>query len=489
MDIDGFERELSGALEDIMLGETRLWLLKTILSLRLVTWDIYYFAVKQADLRDNMKTLDWPTMRAALKAKIRDVKLTLTKNRKRKSHIERKISMTSLERGDGSRLRETMKRLLEPIRKKRRMRLNKFETKIEHYRKKQHLNEDSDSMNTKTSSTRVPNRLAGYSGLKIFNGPKDLPKPKTPVGPFVGSKDIFLSPEERTLLSKDPKYSLRYSTNFMEFQIELERMGSKQRYGQGCMDSLKKKKGGDLKIKTVDVKEIHQALEREKEQCENPKDERITALEQQWNSMEKSLVYDPLNNRINFNNRRVTDYKHNKKVTLPGPMSSDLELEWELRRKLYVKTFNQYSNKERIQSDMNDAKKSKKDILNLNKKEQKGLKSLLKRIKNDEIMITTTDKSGRLAVLTKKQYFEAGECHTKKDCQIGWNEVKYLQGQINSHTWWLSSIVGNSLNTNPERVNKNIHGSGCEVPELSLLVKDHKGRFGQTSPDETSLVR
>ena len=114
VDIDGFERELSGALEDIMLGETRLWLLKTLLSLRLVTWDIYYFAVKQADLRDNMKTLDWPTMRAALKAKIRDVKLTLTKNRKRKSHIERNISMTSLERGDGARLRETMKHLLEP---------------------------------------------------------------------------------------------------------------------------------------------------------------------------------------------------------------------------------------------------------------------------------------------------------------------------------------------------------------------------------------
>ena len=43
MDINGLERELSGALENIMLGETRLWLLKTLLSLKLVTWDIYYF--------------------------------------------------------------------------------------------------------------------------------------------------------------------------------------------------------------------------------------------------------------------------------------------------------------------------------------------------------------------------------------------------------------------------------------------------------------
>ena len=41
VDISGLKRELSGALEDIMLGETRLWLLKTLLSQKLVTWDIY----------------------------------------------------------------------------------------------------------------------------------------------------------------------------------------------------------------------------------------------------------------------------------------------------------------------------------------------------------------------------------------------------------------------------------------------------------------
>ena len=59
--------ELQRTLKDIMMGETRLWLLRTLLKLELVTWDIYNFAVKQADLRVTLTSLDWPTMRSALK--------------------------------------------------------------------------------------------------------------------------------------------------------------------------------------------------------------------------------------------------------------------------------------------------------------------------------------------------------------------------------------------------------------------------------------
>ena len=56
-----------------MMGETRLWLLNNLLKLELVTWDIYYFALKQADLRVNTNTLDWRTMKAALLAKLSDI--------------------------------------------------------------------------------------------------------------------------------------------------------------------------------------------------------------------------------------------------------------------------------------------------------------------------------------------------------------------------------------------------------------------------------
>ena len=78
VNFQGLLDELSGELHEIMYGETRLWLLEKLLSRQLVTWDIYYFAVKQAGLRDSIKSLDWPTMGAALRVKIRDITSTLT---------------------------------------------------------------------------------------------------------------------------------------------------------------------------------------------------------------------------------------------------------------------------------------------------------------------------------------------------------------------------------------------------------------------------
>ena len=40
--------------------------------------------------------------------------------------------------------------------------------------------------------------------------------------------------------------------------------------------------------------------------------------------------------------------------------------------------------------------------------------------------------------------------------------------------WWLSAIVGYSKDTDQKRMNRNIQGSTVEVPEMVLLIKDHK---------------
>ena len=178
--------------------------------------------------------------------------------------------------------------------------------------------------------------------------------------------------------------------------------------------------------------------------------------------LKDSLVYDPLCNRIDFNKRLVTDYKHNKRINLPKPASNDLEFECERRRRLYLDKFREY----KIETEAVKRKKKRRDgkmkrkegqeINNLSPKEIQGLKSLKKRIKEGEIMVSKTDKSGKLAVVTREQYIESGKCHTSKDTRIGWKEIKYLQNQINNHTWWVSSIVGNCKESNPERMCKNI---------------------------------
>ena len=228
-------------------------------------------------------------------------------------------------------------------------------------------------------------------------------------------------------------------------------------------------------------------------------------------------VYDPINKGIDFTGRRATDYKLNRSVKLPKPMSNELEFDCELRRREYLKIFREYDtslkggrvikNKEKkrtnshskpcIKSNATSFPKGEnevtkntkkisvrrsdnKDPINLEKKERQALKSLKKRIAEGELIIGQTDKSSRFAVMTRKQYLDAGKVHTNKDLKVGWQDVKYTQGQLNSHMWWVAKILGYGKRTDPERVLKNLQNHYLELPEMALLVKDHKA----WSPDK-----
>jgi len=96
------------------------------------------------------------------------------------------------------------------------------------------------------------------------------------------------------------------------------------------------------------------------------------------------------------------------------------------------------------------------------------------KIKEGDLIISQTDKSSRYAVLSKDQYLESGNLHTSKDREIQWKEVKYLQSQLNSHVWWLANILKYGEKTDPSRMLRNIQHHSLEVPEMSLLIKDHK---------------
>ena len=114
-DINRIKEELVEALHKIMMEETRLWLLNRLLKLELVTWDIYYFASKQADLRSTLKSLNWPTMKAALKIKIKDTLVTLTLYRREKSRLELAIrNLTNL-----ASIKHLTKPMNKPINKER----------------------------------------------------------------------------------------------------------------------------------------------------------------------------------------------------------------------------------------------------------------------------------------------------------------------------------------------------------------------------------
>ena len=76
--------------------------------------------------------------------------------------------------------------------------------------------------------------------------------------------------------------------------------------------------------------------------------------------------------------------------------------------------------------------------------------------------------------MSTEQYLQAGKEHTSKDTEISWKEVNYLQNQINNNVWWLCEILGYSKDKDLDRMKENLIDHGLEVPQMRVLIKDHK---------------
>ena len=103
-------------------------------------------------------------------------------------------------------------------------------------------------------------------------------------------------------------------------------------------------------------------------------------------------------------------------MIFPKPMTAKEEAFLEVRKKGFRSIFNNYT-KERCGKDG-------KQQLNLTPSQQLGLKTLKKRIKDHEILVVPTDKSGRFAIVTPEAYEAMGRVHTDKDWEVGPEVVK-----------------------------------------------------------------
>lgn len=81
---------------------------------------------------------------------------------------------------------------------------------------------------------------------------------------------------------------------------------------------------------------------------------------------------------------------------------------------------------------MRAANKYIKDKCN-DKGETSGLKKLLKRTKQGEIVKTTTDKSSKLCVNSIENYTTWERDHTKEDREVTWEEVEDIQRRLSGH--------------------------------------------------------
>ena len=109
-DIERLREELKKTLHRMMLEDTRIWLIKTLLRRKLATWDVYNFAKKQSDLRTTIKDLDWRTMNCALRTKLKDINWTLNGEKRKKAKLKQDMRILF------STEQETTKKIMAPFR-------------------------------------------------------------------------------------------------------------------------------------------------------------------------------------------------------------------------------------------------------------------------------------------------------------------------------------------------------------------------------------
>ena len=100
---------------------------------------------------------------------------------------------------------------------------------------------------------------------------------------------------------------------------------------------------------------------------------------------------------------------------------------------------------------------------------------MLKRVRQREIVVCSTDKTGKLTVCSLETYKEMGMKHVEGDKEIDREDVKRVQSQLNQHVsmWLRFSGAGDQWGQEDRFRRTMINHSEC-VPPLSLLVKDHK---------------
>lgn len=256
--------------------------------------------------------------------------------------------------------------------------------------------------------------------------------------------DIVISQEEKECLSLGPKYMTTPRLNREDFEVEVEVECVKTR-----LELIKRKEVME-DVGTVEEAELEHAERQQKEKRE---------------------IFDQQTGKLTMSKMAVTDTKFNTRSFPPRESEVNEEILIQARKQIVTKSFEDI-----MGTDCDESGKQKKS--NMTEHQSKGKKKLMKRVKEGEIVITTTDKSGKYAVVEPSLYKEAAKVHLKDD-EITMDEVKNTETLMNRHAAQIikSLKMGtrHGKNGQEDRIRKAFTSIGARPGPVSFLVKDHKG--------------
>ena len=112
---------------------------------------------------------------------------------------------------------------------------------------------------------------------------------------------------------------------------------------------------------------------------------------------------------------------------------------------------------------------------NLSEESKDGLRRLQKRIKENEVVVLKTYKSGKMCLVTKEEYIKMGMEHTKKDQEIHRKGIVEKEKQLNGHVFFWAKMWGSGeAHKQRDRIIDSKVVSSEQLADLYLMYKDHK---------------
>jgi hypothetical protein len=199
-------------------------------------------------------------------------------------------------------------------------------------------------------------------------------------------------------------------------------------------------------------------------------------------------VFDIYAKTINFNKRRVTDTKGNRRVIVPRAAGLKKEMQFQSLKNKIIDTTTSYQCKE-MTKHKTWPRKSANLATNTDKAIRQGLKSLKNRVKEDEILIYQTDKSGRFSVDKPENYIKSMFPLYHLDRLVCMEEVDKLEKQYSAHAGVWGRILGIGETWRQQaRVKEALSSKNLRPPPLYGLYKDHKVGWDPTTGPPTRPV-
>ena len=226
-------------------------------------------------------------------------------------------------------------------------------------------------------------------------------------------------------------------------------------------------------VKAVEVKARWELME--KEEMERAGQTRKEAMEEE---RLQTQVHDKQGGILRLHNMRVTSLPTNKEVILPDERPEREEAGLRAFGTEMIEVARKYI-KENVDKSGNLRER------NLTATQEAGLKDIQGLISHNHV-VTKTDKSDRLCLLTEHDYIQTGEPHVENDIVKTRKEMDQNEDILNCHALQMCRILGLCDGQNcARRLKSAIMNQNTFPPSLYFTIKDHK----QITPGEPLPAR